>query len=81
MKLYGTHICPDCEDAEAVLKEKNIDYVYVDITETTANLKEFLKIRDTNPLFHQVKRDGGIGIPCFVLEDGSVTLEINDCTK
>ena len=38
-------------------------------------MKEFLKLRETNPLFDTVKEDGGIGIPCIVREDGTVTLD------
>lgn len=77
MKFYGAHICPNCEEAQALLDEKKIPYVYINITETTANLKEFLKIRDTNSVFLEVKENNKIGIPCFVKEDGTVTL----CTE
>ena len=37
-------------------------------------LKAFLRMRDTEPAFDAVKRKGTVGIPCFVLEDGTVTL-------
>ena len=33
-----------------------------------------LRLRDNNPLFDECKRTGSIGIPCFLLEDGTVTL-------
>lgn len=77
MKFYGAHICPNCEEAQALLDEKKIPYVYINITETTANLKEFLQIRDTSSVFLEVKENNKIGIPCFVKEDGTVTL----CTE
>ena len=32
-------------------------------------------VRDTHPAFDAVKKHGGIGIPCFVKEDGTVTLD------
>jgi len=35
-------------------------------------LKEFLKLRDENPLFDEIKREGKIGIPCIVWDDGSI---------
>jgi len=38
-------------------------------------LKEFLKIRDENPLFDAVREKGSIGIPTIVKADGSVTLD------
>ena len=31
--------------------------------------------RDTDPAFEQSKRLHDIGVPCFVLEDGSVSLD------
>lgn len=77
MKFYGSHICPNCEEAQALLDEKNLPYEYINITETTANLKEFLRIRDTSSVFLEVKENGRIGIPCFVKDDGTVTL----CTE
>lgn len=78
MKLYGTHLCPDCEEAQAVLDERQIAYDYVDITAATANLKEFLRLRDRLPVFDAVKENGMIGIPCFVREDGAVTLDVKE---
>lgn len=77
MKFYGTHLCPDCEEAQALLDGKHVPYEYIDITGNTANLKEFLKLRDNNALFQEVKENGCIGIPCFVKEDGTITL----CTE
>ena len=52
------------------------DYVmYLDFAESLLHLKEFLKIRESIPLFAEVKTEGGIGIPCIVKEDGSITLD------
>ena len=41
-------------------------------------MKEFLRLRDTSPVFDEAKKNGSIGIPCFVLEDGTVTLDPKD---
>ena len=41
---------------------------------TVRNLKAFLKLRDNNAIFDEAKSMGAAGIPCFVLEDGRVTL-------
>ena len=38
------------------------------------NLKEFTHLRDNNPVFDKAKENGWLGIPCFVKEDGTVTL-------
>ena len=81
MKMYGSHLCPDVRDAIEVLKEKGIKYDYADITMDLADLKAFLKIRETTPLFDAVKEAGGIGIPCFVKDSGEVTLDVADALE
>lgn len=68
--------CPDCEYVEKQV-EGNPGFEVIDIGMRVRNLKEFLKLRDTNPAFDEAKEIGDIGIPCYVLEDGSVTL----CSK
>ena len=35
-------------------------------------------MRDHNPAFDEAKSVGAVGIPCFVLEDGTVTLNPED---
>ena len=37
-----------------------------------------LKLRDTNPAFDEAKAADDLGIPCYVLEDGTVTLYSKD---
>ncbi len=81
IKLYGMHICPDCEQAREQLLFAGVDFEFLDFADSTANLKEFLKIRDTSPLFEEVRREGKIGIPCFVLPCGEVTLELGRALK
>lgn len=71
MKVYGSHLC---EDTQKALKElKDVDFR--NISEDLSALKEFLAIRDNNPLYDEVKKNGGIGIPVFVLDDGTVTFD------
>ena len=75
MKLYGAPICVNCREVKQLLDEKGIPYEYVDITESTKNLRAFLAMRDTLPVYDAVKAEGRIGIPTFVREDGSGTLD------
>lgn len=75
IKLYGSPMCPDCAACKTGLDLEKTEYEYVDITASLANLKEFLKLRDTLPLYEKVKEAGGIGIPTLILEDGTVTLD------
>ena len=65
--------CPDCTYVEEQVKG-NDNYEIIDIGKHVKNLKAFLKLRDNNPVFDEAKQCGAAGIPCFVLEDGTVTL-------
>ncbi len=77
--IYGTAICPDCVAAkEQLSKQQGIELEYKDITATTAVLKEFLQIRDQEEMFEEIKKQGKIGIPLFILEDGTKTFEIEN---
>lgn len=78
LKIYGTWLCPDCRDAEQKLKAAGIQFEFIDIFNSTTNMKEFLAIRDNSPLYNEVKENKGIGIPTFVKETGDITLNIED---
>lgn len=73
IKIYGMDTCPDCTYVKEQVKG-NDRYETIDIGSHVRKLKEFLKLRDNNPVFDEAKRSGAAGIPCFVLEDGTVTL-------
>ena len=75
IKIYGSMLCPDCVKCREELDQAGIAYEYLDFADSLLHLKEFLKLRETNPLFDTVKENGGIGIPCIVREDGTVTLD------
>ncbi len=77
--MYGAEICPDCVQAKEVFgQNSHIELDYRNITESTTLLKEFLSYRDHDPIFAPVIEGGKIGIPFFLLEDGSKTFEITD---
>ena len=78
MKVYGAQICIDCRNYKAIQKARGFEAEYIEITEDTAKLKEFLQLRDTNPVFEDIRARGGIGIPLFVDEDGEMTFDINE---
>ena len=75
IKIYGSMLCPDCVKCREELDQAGIAYEYLDFADSLLHLKEFLKLRETNPLFDTVKENGGIGIPSIVREDGTVTLD------
>ncbi|HWQ50320.1 MAG TPA: hypothetical protein VN369_00840 [Terriglobales bacterium] len=78
MKLYGSHLCPDTLYALNVLVSKGVDFSFYNISADLAHLKAFLKLRESCPLYDAVRARDGIGIPCFVKDDGEVTLNLDD---
>ena len=75
LKVYGMKICPDTVECCEALTRAGVEYEFLDFAEKTANLKAFLKLRDSSPLFGSVRQEGGIGIPCIQREDGSITFD------
>ncbi len=78
IKIYGSMLCKDCVQCREDLDRAGIRYEYLDFSENLMHLKEFLTIRESSPLFGQVRKSGGIGIPCVVKDDGSITLDWQD---
>ena len=78
MKVYGAKICVDCRNYLVIQRMRGLESDFIEITEDTGKLKEFLHLRDTDPAFEAVKEQGGIGIPFFVNEDGRKTFDINE---
>ena len=77
IKVYTMNTCPDCIYIYEQIKG-NSNYQIIDIGAHVIYLKEFLQLRDTNPIFSGAKENGSIGIPCFVKEDGTVTLILEE---
>lgn len=73
IKIYGVASCPDCTHVWEQV-QGDARYEIVDFGLDVRELKAFLKLRDHISLFDEAKKRGAVGIPCFVLEDGSVTL-------
>ena len=61
IKIYGMKTCPDC--------------MAVDKQAEGNNRYEVIDIGDHVKYFAEAREKGYIGIPCFVLEDGTVTLD------
>ena len=75
LKVYGSLLCPDCVACKKAYEEHGIPFEYHDFSQELPALKTFLKLRDTEPVFTEVKKEGKIGIPCIVREDGMVSLD------
>ncbi|MDO5027295.1 MAG: glutaredoxin domain-containing protein [Tissierellia bacterium] len=78
MKVYGAPICIDCVKSKNILDKLKADYKYIDITESTSNMREFLSLRDSRQEFDIIKKKGRIGIPAFVFTDGRIEFDIDD---
>jgi len=81
LKIYGSMLCPDCVECRKDLDAAGVAYEYLDFSQDLRNLKEFLKLRDQVAAFEAVRQAGGIGIPCILREDGSVTLDWEEYLK
>ena len=60
LKIYGSEMCPDCVACKKNFDFYHIEYEFIDINKTLKNLKIFLKLRDTLPVFDHCKEIGDI---------------------
>ena len=79
--VIGSHLCPDTLYALNRLSEARAEIEFKNLSASLPDLKAYLAQRDNNPLYAAIRANGGIGIPCFVLEDGSTTLDLNEVLK
>ncbi len=77
-KLFYSELCPDTKPFVAELERMNIDYQMVNIFEAMTNFKQFLRLRDTNKAFDNVKTQGYAGIPVLVIDDERVILDLDE---
>lgn len=74
LKIFGSPLCPDCMACKAALDANGVEYNFVDVTGSMRNLKQFLKYRDTDPVFDDARANGYVGIPALLPEDGNITI-------
>jgi glutaredoxin-related protein len=75
--VVGSHLCPDTLYALCELRRENIDIDFKDLSANLQDLKEYLSLRESLEIYKDIREMGGIGIPCFILEDGTKTLDLN----
>ena len=83
IKVYMSPLCIDCRNLVAVVKNRGLGdkFEFINITESTENLKEFLTLRDHHDAFlpKRTAEDGSkIGIPAFVSENGAIAFEADE---
>ena len=79
--VVGSHLCPDTLYVLNKLVEAGADIEFKNLSASLPDLKVYFKLRDTEAMYEKVKEGGGIGIPCFILEDGTKTLDLKDVLK
>lgn len=74
--MVGNHICKDCVAALEVIERERLPIEFHDMEKALDHVKEFMSIREGNPeLYREARENNQIGIPVFVLEDGTVTMD------
>ena len=64
-----------------VLSGAGAEIDFKDILSCHGALQDYLQIRESSPLYEEVRGTRRLGIPCFVKEDGTMTLELKDVLK
>lgn len=76
--VYGSSNCEDTNEALKKLTEARVNFCLRDLSEEMPRLREFLEIRDTTPdIYDAVRARKGIGMPLFILPNGTKTLDID----
>lgn len=52
------------------LSQNNVEFVYIDITDSMLNLKKFLKYRDARSEFDEIRKSNRVGLPCIMINKG-----------
>lgn len=75
LKIYGTNQCRFCVECKKAFDEQNVAYEFVELLDDLQLLKQFINIRDTNPVYEGIQGTGKLGIPLIQTEDGEYTRE------
>lgn len=78
--VFGSDKCPNCPPAIEMLEKYKIEFKYINITDSMKNLKEFLKLRDNRKEFEIIKKEGYVGIPCFLVDE-KIYFDVNKLLK
>ena len=72
--MVGSHLCKACRNRLAELKEEGLPVEFHDIVENLNDMRLYLRIRENHPeLYDEIRKEGRVGIPVFILPDGTVT--------
>lgn len=71
--VIGSHLCPDTLYALNWLSAAGAEVDFKNLSASLSDLKIYLALRQDSPVYADIRENGGTGIPCFILEDGTVT--------
>lgn len=78
VSVIGSHLCPDTLFAIQQLAAAGAEIDFKDILSCHSALLEYLALRDADELYTDIRGTQRLGIPCFVKEDGTRTLSLED---
>ena len=76
--VIGSHLCPDTLYALNQLTAAGVEASFHDILSCHDHLKEYLHLRETSDLYADIRGTERLGVPCFVREDGTMTLDLKE---
>lgn len=76
--MFGSNFCQDTLFAMQELKAHGIAINFMNISTNFPALKAFMNKRMSDPIFEPVIKNDGIGMPFFVFEDGSESLDYKE---
>lgn len=79
--VIGSHLCEDTRNTLEILKGKDVEVEFFNLSEDLSALKKYLHYRETENMYEEIRKNGGIGIPLLVLEDGTKTFDVNEVLK
>lgn len=75
--IYGSTLCQDTLYALMKVKSAGAEVDFHNITAVLPDLRAFMTLREEDPVYAEVGKER-LGIPLFIYEDGSKTLELSD---
>ncbi|MDO5408903.1 MAG: glutaredoxin [Lachnospiraceae bacterium] len=76
--VIGSHLCPDTLYALNQLAAAGVEASFKDILSCHADLMAYLNLRETSDVYAEIRGKERLGVPCFICEDETVTLDLNE---
>ena len=75
--VTGSHLCPGTLHTLNRFSEAGAEIGFKNLSD----LKVYLALRQDSPAYADIRKNVGIGISCFILEDGTVTRDLQAVLK